>query len=436
MNDAALPARRTTTHRVRHANARTLAALAACLYAANAYAQPATTSPHSPSVTPASAKQAAPLEAPDGFVWPALMVGDAAPSLVVDEWLKGEPVALPRSSDRGNDAPSENNHAPVVVVEFWALWCGPCLAGFGHLSELQSKYHAQGLRIVGVTGPERNNDLEGVKAYLSANSDRTAFTFAWDIERKTYSSYMIAAARNAIPCSFVIDRNGRIAYIGHPSRLNPVLEAIFEGSFDIAAAREAYKQRILAKAQGQTLIADYRAALANKQWESCVALGTRLGELDSEEFGVWTANAFGCVLNGLNDPARAAAMGETLLAENHPLARHAEVLERVASLVADYGESLAGAKKDEAQPDSAKPGAPTSSQRVLDLGLVAANRSIDIAGRNAITARTLARVHWARGERQKALDTLDALIADERSDFRVKMLRAMRDHWAKQMQGE
>lgn len=400
--------------------------------------------PVTPVLAPSpSAPRAVHLQAPEGFVWPSLMVGDVAPGLVVDQWLKGEPVQWSAAAVRAGETSTTAGERPVIVVEFWALWCGPCLAGFGHLSELQKKYDAQGLRIVAITGPERNNDLEGVKAYLAANPERIGFRFAWDIERKTYGAYMIAAGRNAIPCSFVIDRDGRIAYIGHPSRLDPVLDAIFAGSFDLQAAREAYKQRLLAKAHGQTLIGAYRTALAEKQWETCVELGTRLGELDPEEFGVWAANAFGCVLNGLNDAERAAAMGEAMLAEGQPLARHAEVLDRVASLVADYGDGLAAEKAaknpdaSQTQPSQSQPGQSQPSrpnQRVLDLGMLAAKRSIEIVGRNAATARTLARVHWARGERQQALDTLDALIASEKSDFRVKILKAMRDNWAKQMQ--
>src|SRR5262245_45990939 len=56
-----------------------------------------------------------------------LKIGDKAPALAIDKWVKGTPV---KAFEPGK----------TYVVEFWATWCGPCVATMPHISELQSKY--------------------------------------------------------------------------------------------------------------------------------------------------------------------------------------------------------------------------------------------------------------------------------------------------------
>jgi thiol-disulfide isomerase/thioredoxin len=69
----------------------------------------------------------------------AKIVGmDAAP-LAVEAWVNGEPLT------------DEDLKGKVVLLDFWAVWCGPCIATFPHLREWQEKYAEQGLVIIGLT---------------------------------------------------------------------------------------------------------------------------------------------------------------------------------------------------------------------------------------------------------------------------------------------
>ncbi len=68
----------------------------------------------------------------------ALIGKDAAP-LQADAWVNGSPLT---------DADVKGK---VVLLDFWAVWCGPCVATFPHLREWQEKYADKGLVIVGVT---------------------------------------------------------------------------------------------------------------------------------------------------------------------------------------------------------------------------------------------------------------------------------------------
>ena len=59
----------------------------------------------------------------------ALEMGDPAPEIQIKGWVKGDAVKL-----------SELKGKKVVVLEFWATWCGPCIKGIPHLTELQEQY--------------------------------------------------------------------------------------------------------------------------------------------------------------------------------------------------------------------------------------------------------------------------------------------------------
>lgn len=68
----------------------------------------------------------------------ALVGSDAAP-LEVEAWVNGEPLS------------HEDLKGKVVLLDFWAVWCGPCIATFPHLREWQEEYAEKGLVIVGLT---------------------------------------------------------------------------------------------------------------------------------------------------------------------------------------------------------------------------------------------------------------------------------------------
>ncbi|HVU64861.1 MAG TPA: TlpA disulfide reductase family protein [Phycisphaerales bacterium] len=76
---------------------------------------------------------------PKGFTGKRLIVGDPAPSLSIEKWIKGEPVT---SFEKGK----------VYVVEFWATWCGPCKASMPHITDLQKQYKGK-VTFIGVGSP-------------------------------------------------------------------------------------------------------------------------------------------------------------------------------------------------------------------------------------------------------------------------------------------
>ncbi len=354
-----------------------------------------------------SAGRSAPEPAlPAGFELPKLVVGDPAPPVLVDEYLVGG---------------SPKSPGTVTVVEFWALWCGPCLAGMPHLSELQKQWGTDRLQIVGVTSPDRNNQKPDVVKFLQQKP--VEYAIGWDEQRRTWPLFMSAAEQKAIPCAFVIDAQNRIAWIGHPGKIDAPLKSIIEGRWDIARARTEYIKRLVGKGTGQSLLAQYREAVKAKDWERTVTLAAQVRAIDPEEFGVWSANAFGSILSGLGDHPRALVYANGLLAPDSEVKDQLEVLERLASLVADAGDA-----------GELKPAEPTD-QEILDLGLACALRARELSP-SVVTSRTLARVRWVRGERREAIAILREAAKKETSDFRVRVLESMAEHWERQLTSE
>jgi thiol-disulfide isomerase/thioredoxin len=91
----------------------------------------------------------------------------------------------------------------VVIVDFWASWCGPCKDSFPVMNELHKKYADRGLVIIAVNVDENRADME---AFLKANP--ASFTVVRDAVQHLVEKAGIAT----MPSSFVLDRTGKVRY--------------------------------------------------------------------------------------------------------------------------------------------------------------------------------------------------------------------------------
>lgn len=156
----------------------------------------------------------------------SLQIGDPAPTLSVRKWFKGEPLI---SFEKGK----------VFVVEFWATWCKPCIAGMPHLSQLAQTYKGRVL-VAGISILERKGITdERLSTFVDSMGQKMAYTVGAEEGNLMATNWLKAAGERGIPNAFVVDGQGRIAWIGPPRQLDKVLPEIVAGRWNREAAAKA-----------------------------------------------------------------------------------------------------------------------------------------------------------------------------------------------------
>lgn len=113
----------------------------------------------------------------------------------------------------------------VVLIDFWATWCGPCKKASPIMQSLHEKYGKQGLVVIGANTSERDTNGKPVKwpnaARDYAKEHKYSYTFTWgNDDMKTQWGV------TGIPTMFVIDKKGvvRKVQVGFDAKLEEILE--------------------------------------------------------------------------------------------------------------------------------------------------------------------------------------------------------------------
>lgn len=196
---------------------------------------------------------------------PAAELGDPAAPLDIAEWVKGDAVDL--AAVKGKK---------IAVVEFWATWCGPCRTSIPHLTELQKKFKDRGVIFVGVSDETPSK----VRPFVDNMGDQMDYTVAVDRNRKTSAGYMDAYGVNSIPHAFIVDKEGRVVWHGHPmAAMDKVLDRLAANTFDMAVEKK--------RDGAQRKLEDYfERAVRGDDDAALESLGRELAALDKELGGI------------------------------------------------------------------------------------------------------------------------------------------------------
>jgi len=310
-----------------------------------------------------------------------LSLGDPAPKLEVKSFVKGEPVT--------KFEPGKN-----YVVEFWATWCGPCRTSIPHLTELQKTY--PDIPFIGVSVFEQ--DQAGVKPFVEKMGEKMDYRVALDAvgtdekanEGAMAKNWMNAAEQKGIPTAFIVDKEGKIAWIGHPMSMDGPLKKVADGTWNLKAAREERRKEVEDQSKMTKLVGKLQEAQKAGNHEKTLAILDELAGV-SPALEVRVGPMKLALLIKLDQQDKALELAKQL--EKTALGKDPAGLNELAWVIVD--------------PDAGiKPNA-----KLVEFARDAARRADERSnGKNAAIADTLAKTYFDSGDVAKAIETQERAV--------------------------
>jgi thiol-disulfide isomerase/thioredoxin len=145
------------------------------------------------------------------------LVGKPAPLSALGKAVTGKSGAVDLAQFKGK----------IVVLDFWATWCGPCIQSMPHLNELVAEFKDQPVEFIALS----DEPAETISGFLKENPIHARV--ATDVTQAALKAFGVAG----IPTTFIIDRSGVVLHVTHPMSLDAAtLKSAIAGDFKATVA--------------------------------------------------------------------------------------------------------------------------------------------------------------------------------------------------------
>ena len=279
-----------------------------------------------------------------------------------------------------------------------------------HLSELQQKYKDQGVDVIGIAVWEREPTaqakIDKVSEFLTSGDwpEKTKYTLAVDKDDMMANGYMKASGQGGIPTAFIVGKDGKIEWIGHPMSMDEPLAQIVAGTYDMQAAKEQMIKAQAFDAIMQQAQQKMMTAFQAQDWDELMSImdglkeqapGDMLPQIQMQQFTVMAAMA--------NKPEEATRIATEIIAEHGD---DAQMMNALAWTIATD---------------------PRIQEPNLDLALKAANAGVKASeGQDPSVLDTLATVQGKMGDYAEAIKTEEKALGmvedgDMKAEFEAKI---------------
>jgi len=174
-----------------------------------------------------------------------IKVNEKAPTINITNWIENVP----------ND---KNLNDKYIVLEFWATWCGPCIAAVPHINSIQKEFNQKDLYYISITD-ESVAKVERSLKRINFNS-----IVVTDLTKKTQINFGDGVkGLDAYPLTVLIDKTGIIKWIGEPKNLNSEIMSTFLANSNTENTDYSLEKNLIQKEQNPIL--NFKNLLKNNE---------------------------------------------------------------------------------------------------------------------------------------------------------------------------
>jgi thiol-disulfide isomerase/thioredoxin len=189
---------------------------------------------------------------------------------------------------QGQSISSSNYAGKVIILDFWATWCGPCVAEIPDLISLQNQYGQDGLVVIGLSVDSAGTQV--VSNFVQSNGVNYPVLMANSAVQNAFGGI------EYIPSTFIIDRHNiiRASYVGGQTRatFENVIRPLLYGNICMAARRTAGQMALTWPTNGAQFVLETTPTLIPAAWTNTTAVPQIMNGLNTYQLPPASSNRF------------------------------------------------------------------------------------------------------------------------------------------------